>query len=94
MNVSRRLGPFADKHCELRLAHFTPGYCQHHFGEVILRGMQAEAVDADTRVNLKINIEKAKKGGVVTFKTTEGKTISVKVPIILMPIVVLFELQK
>lgn len=37
-------------------------------------------VDADIHVNLKISSEKASRGGEVSFKNPEGKTISVKVP--------------
>jgi DnaJ-class molecular chaperone len=37
-------------------------------------------VDADIVVNLKISREKADKGGQVTFRSPEGKTISVKIP--------------
>lgn len=40
----------------------------------------APEVNADVVVNLKISKEKADKGGSVTFKSPEGKTISVKVP--------------
>lgn len=39
-----------------------------------------EDVDADVIVNLRISKEKAEKGGEVTFRSPEGKTISVKVP--------------
>lgn len=35
---------------------------------------------ADVHVNLRISKEKAEKGGKVTFKTPEGKTVSVNVP--------------
>ena len=35
---------------------------------------------ADIRVNLRISKEKAEKGGNVTFRTPEGKAISVKIP--------------
>lgn len=35
---------------------------------------------ADVRVNLKISREKAEKGSKVTFRTPEGKTLSVKIP--------------
>lgn len=46
--------------------------------------MQEEAqepeVDADIVVNLKISKEKAEKGGEVTFRSPEGKTINVKIP--------------
>ena len=35
---------------------------------------------ADIRVSLKISREKAEKGGQVTFRSPQGKTISVKVP--------------
>lgn len=41
---------------------------------------QAPEVDADIVVNLKISKEKAEKGGEVTFRSPEGKTISVKIP--------------
>lgn len=36
--------------------------------------------DADVIVNLRISREKAEKGGEVTFRSPEGKTISVKIP--------------
>ncbi len=39
-----------------------------------------EVQDADVKVNLRISSEKAEKGGSVSFKTPEGKTISVKIP--------------
>lgn len=37
-------------------------------------------VDADVRVNLRISKAKAEKGGSVTFRTPEGKTLSIKIP--------------
>lgn len=40
---------------------------------------------ADVVVNLKISKEKADKGGKVTFKTPEGKTIEVKIPVGIKP---------
>jgi DnaJ-class molecular chaperone len=40
---------------------------------------QAE-VDADIVVNLRISRDKAEKGGKVTFKTPDGKAISVRIP--------------
>ncbi len=42
--------------------------------------VQNQAADADVVVNLRISKEKAEKGGEVTFRTPEGKTISVKIP--------------
>ncbi len=39
-----------------------------------------ETVEADVTVNLKISREKAEKGGQVTFRTPEGKTLSVRIP--------------
>lgn len=39
-----------------------------------------EAVEADVSVNLKISREKAEKGGQVTFRTPEGKMLSVRIP--------------
>ena len=36
---------------------------------------------ADVVVNLKISKKKAKEGGSVMFKTPEGQTISVKIPV-------------
>lgn len=39
-----------------------------------------EEPEADVRVNLRISADKAAKGGSVSFKTPEGKTISVKIP--------------
>ncbi len=41
---------------------------------------QPQEVDADIVVNLRISREKAEKGGEVTFRSPEGKTISVKIP--------------
>lgn len=41
---------------------------------------QPQEVDADIIVNLRISREKAEKGGEVTFRSPEGKTISLKVP--------------
>lgn len=41
---------------------------------------QARQPEADIIVNLKISSEKAKEGGKVSFKTPEGKTISVSIP--------------
>lgn len=41
---------------------------------------QAQGADADVLVNVKISPEKAEKGGTITFKTKEGKTLSVKIP--------------
>ena len=43
-------------------------------------GTDVESVKADIRVNLQISKEKAKKGGSVTFRLPEGKTISVTIP--------------
>lgn len=40
----------------------------------------SEEPDADVKVNLRISAEKADKGGPVSFRTPEGKTISVKIP--------------
>jgi curved DNA-binding protein CbpA len=37
-------------------------------------------IDADVRVNLRISKEKAEKGGKVTFRTPEGKTLTVRIP--------------
>ena len=42
--------------------------------------VQPETADVDTLVNLRISKEKAEKGGRVTFRTPEGKTLSVHVP--------------
>ena len=39
-----------------------------------------ETVEADITVGLKISREKAEKGGQVTFRTPEGKTLSVRIP--------------
>ena len=39
-----------------------------------------ETVEADVSVNLKISREKAEKGGQVTFRTPEGKMLSVRIP--------------
>lgn len=39
-----------------------------------------DPVDADVAVNLKISHEKADKGGQVTFRTPEAKTLSVRIP--------------
>jgi len=45
-------------------------------------GAEAEggSVKADIRINLRISQEKAKKGGRVSFKLPEGKTLSVTIP--------------
>jgi DnaJ-class molecular chaperone len=40
----------------------------------------APEADADVTVGLKISQKRAKEGGEVTFRTQEGKTISVKIP--------------
>lgn len=40
----------------------------------------AQEPDADVKVNLRISAEKADKGGEVSFRTPEGKTISLKIP--------------
>jgi len=40
----------------------------------------AAQISADVIVNLQISKEKAERGGRVTFKTPEGKTIAVKIP--------------
>jgi DnaJ-class molecular chaperone len=53
---------------------FYPGQDSHE------EDLKPEACDADTRVNLKIGREKAEKGGKVTFRTAEGKAISVMIP--------------
>jgi DnaJ-class molecular chaperone len=37
-------------------------------------------VNADILVHMKISKEKAEKGGEVTFRTPEGKTLSVRIP--------------
>ncbi|HXV27372.1 MAG TPA: DnaJ domain-containing protein, partial [bacterium] len=42
--------------------------------------LRQTAVDADIRVNLRVSKEKAAKGGKVTFRTPEGKMISVSIP--------------
>ncbi len=42
--------------------------------------VEPQTASADILVNLKIAREKAEKGGAVTFRSPEGKTISVKVP--------------
>ena len=41
---------------------------------------ELESVEADVTVNLKISREKAEKGGQVTFRTAEGKALSVRIP--------------
>lgn len=41
---------------------------------------EAERVEADVVVNVRISPEKARRGGSVSFKTEEGKTLSVKIP--------------
>ncbi|MDD5218801.1 MAG: DnaJ domain-containing protein [Candidatus Omnitrophica bacterium] len=43
-------------------------------------GEETGSVSADVTVNLRLSKEKAKRGGKVTFKTPEGKMISVKIP--------------
>ena len=40
----------------------------------------SETVDADIIINVRIAKEKAEKGGQVTFRIPEGKTLSVKIP--------------
>jgi DnaJ-class molecular chaperone len=52
----------------------APGYEDDDFDQ----GTEAEP--ADVTVNLRISKKKAKEGGSVTFRTPEGKTISVKIP--------------
>ncbi len=41
---------------------------------------ESAAQEADVRVNLRVSKEKADKGGKVTFRTPEGKTLSVNIP--------------
>jgi DnaJ-class molecular chaperone len=41
---------------------------------------ETKSVDTDIRVNLRVSKEKAQKGGKVTFRTPEGKTLSVTIP--------------
>ena len=41
---------------------------------------QAQDIESDVTVGLKISKKRAKEGGEVTFKTHEGKMISVKIP--------------
>lgn len=45
------------------------------------QGPVASQESADVVVNLKISKRKAREGGSVTFKTPEGQTISVKIPV-------------
>lgn len=40
----------------------------------------AQSAAADVIVNVRISPEKARRGGTVSFKTEEGKTLSVKIP--------------
>lgn len=49
------------------------------------RTERLEPVNADVRVNLKISSDKAKQGGSVTFKTPEGKNLTVKIPANIKP---------
>lgn len=51
----------------------APGYGQGYAEEDLEES-------ADITVNLRISKKKAKEGGSVTFKTQEGKTLSVKIP--------------
>lgn len=48
---------------------------QYYTGET-----ESPQVEADVVVNLRISKDKAEKGGEVTFRSPEGKTISVKIP--------------
>lgn len=41
---------------------------------------EAASIDADIIVNLRVSKEKAERGGKVTFRTPEGKALSVKIP--------------
>ncbi len=41
---------------------------------------ETAGAEADVVVNLRVSKEKAEKGGAVTFRTAEGKTLSVKIP--------------
>jgi DnaJ-class molecular chaperone len=50
-------------------------YQQQYYSEP-----EPATVEADVVVNLRISKEKAEKGGEVTFRSPEGKTISVKIP--------------
>lgn len=43
-------------------------------------GAEPASAEADVIVNLKISKDKAEKGGQVTFRSPEGKTISVRIP--------------
>ncbi len=61
----------------------SPGYgaTSYGFDEDDSEGPAPDrSVDADIVVNVKVSKEKAEKGGKVTFKTPEGKTIAVKIP--------------
>ena len=49
---------------------------QNYYQEV----EETPEVKSDIIVNLKVSKEKAEKGGAVTFRSPEGKTISVKIP--------------
>jgi DnaJ-class molecular chaperone len=54
-----------------------PGGAHQYYGSP---EPESAEVDADVIVNLKISKDKAEKGGQVTFRSPEGKTISVKIP--------------
>ncbi len=56
------------------------GFYTYSNGEEPDAEFQQAAADVDVRVNLKISREKADRGGKVTFRTPEGKMISVHIP--------------
>ena len=61
----------------------SPGgsvYEYYSGGEEPDADLQTATADVDIVVNLKVSKEKAEKGGHVTFRTPEGKTLSVKIP--------------
>jgi len=57
----------------------TPFYTYSN-GEEPDAELETGAQEVDVRVNLRIAKEKAEKGGQVTFRTPEGKTLSVNIP--------------
>lgn len=63
---------------------FGGGFQQQQRGQARQTYYQQEEetpeVKADIVVNLRVSKEKAEKGGAVTFRSPEGKTISVKIP--------------
>ncbi len=63
-------------------AYQGPGGTVYEYGgeEEADGNVQAPTADVDIVVNLKVSREKMEKGGKVTFRTSQGKTLSVKIP--------------